>query len=66
MTKKELLRAIDRKHLGSYIATYYWEMSKEELKDIALQLFFTMYDNDLNESDINIDELLERLNLEEE
>lgn len=66
MTKKELLGSIDRKHLASYIATYYWEMSKEELKDIALQLFFTMYDNNLNESDIDIDELLERLNLDDE
>jgi hypothetical protein len=66
MNKKELLQAISNKHLSSYIATYYWEMSKEELKDIALQLFFTMYDNSLNESDIDIDELLERLNLDGE
>ena len=66
MTKKELLRAIDRKHLASYIATYYWEMSKEELKSITLQLIFTLCDNNLDESYIDIDELLERLNFVEE
>ena len=52
--------------MGSYVATYYWEMSKEELKSLALQLIFTLYDNKLNESNIDIDELLERLNFEEE
>ena len=66
MTKKELLQAIDRKRLSSYVSGYYWEMSKEQLKGIAMQLIFTMYDNGINESDIDIVELLEQLNLDDE
>lgn len=66
MTKKELVQAIKDNRLADHIARNYWNWSRECLKDIAIELIFTLYDNDLNESNIDIDELLERLNLDEE
>lgn len=64
MNKEELLQAIKHNNLADYVSTNYWQMTREELKAIAVQVIFTLYDNNLTGDDIDIQELLERLDLE--
>ena len=65
MTKKELFEALENNELLNYVSTNYWKWSKEQLKDIVIQLIFTMYDNNITENHIDGGELLERLDLED-
>lgn len=48
MTKKELLKSIKENNgsicgnLYDYIANNYWNMSKEELKDVCLEVIYSL------------------------
>lgn len=64
MKKTELSQAIKDGQLAEYVSTNWWRMTKEELKAVAAQLLFTMYDNGLTVNDVDTNELLERLDLE--
>ena len=64
MAKTELSQAIKNGQFAEYVSTNWWRMTKEELKAVTAQLLFTMYDNGLTEQDIDMNELLERLDLE--
>ena len=65
MKLKELLQAIKENRLADYVSANYWKLSKEQLKDITLQVIYTMYDNGIKDSKIDIVELLDRLDLED-
>ena len=64
MEKTELVQAIKNGRLERYVSENWWNMARSDLKGIIVQLFLTMYDNDLVEEDINMNELLERLDLD--
>ena len=38
--KDEVMKAIQENRLYDFIANHYWEMSKEELKDILLEVIW--------------------------
>lgn len=65
MNKLQLLQAIKNGRLERYLSENWWKMDRADLYRIIVQLLFTMYDNDLVEEDIDMNELLERLDLEE-
>ena len=54
MDKKNLLEqlkeAVSNHNIYDFIANNYWKMSKEELKDIILELDFTIYSVVKNET----------------
>ena len=55
-SREELLKALNSDRLYDYIANHYWEMTKEELKDVLLEVIYACQ----KPSDIdNISESLE-------
>lgn len=38
--KEEIMKAIEEKRLYDFIANNYWQMSKEELKDVLLEVIW--------------------------
>lgn len=64
MEKTELVQAIKNGRLERYVSENWWNMDRTDLNGIIVQLFLTMYDNDLVEEDIDMNELLERLDLD--
>lgn len=42
--KEEIMKAIQKNELYDFIANNYWNMSKEELKDVCLELIWTFMD----------------------
>lgn len=56
MTKKELgkiVNAIKQDRLYDYLANNYWNMSKEDIKDIALELIASESNEELIDNLIN-------------
>lgn len=39
---KEILKAIKEDRLYDYIANHYWEIDRELLKDLILEIFYTL------------------------
>lgn len=64
--KKEIMKAIKGGRLAEYVAANAYQMERDTLKDVIVQLIFTLYDNGLNESAIDFIELWERLGLADE
>lgn len=63
-TLRELLQSIKNNNLADYVTNNYWKMDKETLKALVVQLALTLYDNNLTEKDIDMNELLDRIDLE--
>ena len=66
--KKDLLAALKEGEGYDYIADHYWEMSKEDLKDVALELIWLIQDemgDKVSAFDPAIDELKDRWGIEE-
>lgn len=40
-SRERLLEALNSDRLYDYIANHYWEMSKEELKDVLLEVIYS-------------------------
>ena len=57
--KKEVLKACKDNNLYAFIASNYWNMSKEELKDICLELDYALYKNG-HKDDVIVDDLKDR------
>lgn len=66
MTKLELMQAINNNGLIDYVANNYWKWTKEQLTAIALEALFTLDDYNIKESKININELLDKLDLDDD
>jgi len=64
MYKKELVQSIKEKRLASFVTENWWHMPRSDLKGLVVQLVITMYDNDLTEENIDMEELLERLHFD--
>lgn len=60
------MKAIKGGRLAEYVAANAWQMERDTLKDVILQLVFTLYDNGLSESNIDFMELWDRLGLDDE
>ena len=47
--KDEIMKAIEENRLYDFIANNYWRMSKDELKDVILELAWVCSDINTNE-----------------
>ena len=50
--KDEIMKAIEENRLYDFIANNYWNISKEELKDVILELIWTFMDSPHLEEEI--------------
>lgn len=48
--KDEVMKAIEENRLYDFIANNYWKMSKEELKDVILELAWVCGDIETNDA----------------
>ena len=60
--QEELIQAIEEDCLYDWIASNYWKLSKEELKDIILELDYALYVHQIEDSVI-VAELISRFRL---
>ena len=61
MGEKEILQAIKNNNLYGFIANNYYEIDKEKLKDIILELYFIVTEEfNINDKELN-DKLIEYL-----
>jgi hypothetical protein len=51
--KDEVMKAIEKNELYDYVANNYWNMSKEELKDILLEAIWVGCSNAPRDEDFN-------------
>lgn len=49
---EKLFTAIKENNLYDYVANHYYEMSKEQLKDIILELSYVMYEHKIPDKEI--------------
>ena len=49
---EKLFTAIKENNLYDYVASHYYEMSKEQLKDIILELSYVMYEHKIPDKEI--------------
>lgn len=65
MEIKEIIEGIEKEGIFDFIVNNYWKLSKEDLRDIAKELDFTLqdnftkieYDNIIRKTCINLKEL---------
>lgn len=41
-SQEDLLKALEEGHLYDYVASHYYEMPKEDLKDVCLELIWSL------------------------